>query len=81
MSEFKAKIAGTDYVFECSFASTRDGFKHVCDVYENGDLKFSTKVCYLNRTWESFEYKTVLSKALDKIGFTTAQKELAFKLF
>lgn len=81
MTEFKARIAGADYVFDCEFIPTRTGFKHQCDVWENGDFKLRTKVCYQNRTWESFEYKTVLGKAMEKLGFTAVQQELAFEQF
>ena len=44
---------------------TRNGFKHVVDLYIDGDLVDSAKVNYLNRTWESYEYQTALKKLIE----------------
>ena len=51
----KAKIV-------CEAMKTRNGFKHVAGYYVNGCCIQETKVCYLNRTWESFEYESVINK-------------------
>lgn len=53
------------YSFVCNFMKTRNGFKHVCAVYNDatGSKLFETKICYLNRTWESYEFESVLNKA------------------
>ena len=53
------------YTFVCKFVKTRNGFKHVCEVYnEKTESKlFEVKINYLNRTWESYEFASVLNKA------------------
>lgn len=60
---FTATIDGTEYTFGCHTTNTRNGFCHTCYDY-HGDR--TSKVPYLNRTWESFEYETVLRRAIDK---------------
>lgn len=54
-----------NYSFVCNWMKTRNGFKHTCSVYNDatGEKMFETKICYLNRTWESFEFESVLNKA------------------
>lgn len=51
---------------------TRNGFRHVVHLMEDGQDVLESKATYLNRTWESFEYETALRNLLDK-----AQKEKA----
>jgi hypothetical protein len=54
-----------NYQIVCEWQKTRNGFKHVAKLkglYFNTIAE--TKVCYLNRTWESFEYETVIEKLL-----------------
>ena len=49
----------------CDWQKTRNGFKHTAKLkgpYFNTISE--TKVCYLNRTWESFEFETVIEKLL-----------------
>jgi hypothetical protein len=46
------------------YEKTRSGFKHVADLYINGNLVDSAKVTYINRTWESYDYETVLKKLI-----------------
>jgi hypothetical protein len=61
------KMFTLDNVFTivCNFKNTRSGFKHVATILKNGWEVFETKICYLNRTWEVFEYESVLYRAID----------------
>ena len=70
------KIFNFDKVFSvvCNFVSTRNGFKHTATLCKNGISIYSTKVCYLNRTWERFEYETILEKVIGE-NFTGTEKE------
>jgi hypothetical protein len=47
----------------CECKPTRNGFKHVATVLHNGRVVDVEQCFYLNRTWESFEYESVLRKA------------------
>ena len=54
---------GNTYSFECYTTYTRNGFCHHAYNYESGEM---TRVSYLNRTWERFEYESVLRSAIEK---------------
>lgn len=52
--------------FECTSERTRYGFRHLCVLiyYDlNDDIidgSAHDKCCYYNRTWESYQYRTVM---------------------
>lgn len=50
----------------CEYKDTRSGFKHTAKLYTNGHYTTEVKVCYINRTWEAFEFDTVLDKLAKK---------------
>ena len=60
---FTATIDGKDYTFGCHTTDTRMGFCHTCYDYAHDK---TSKASYYNRTWESFEYETVLRRAIEK---------------
>ena len=80
MKEFKI-----DEVHEitCTCENTRYGFRHLANLYRTGlsgttVLIEKAKVCYYNRTWESFEFKTVISQLLDKAKILTKDQKSEF---
>ena len=54
-----------DYEVICNWKKTRNGFKHTATLCKNNNSVSETKICYLNRTWESFEYESVLHKVIN----------------
>lgn len=50
----------------CEAKNTRNGFKHEATLILYGQECESVKINYQNRTWERYEYESVLSKLLDK---------------
>jgi len=50
--------------FENSSRSTRSGFAHDTKVFIDGQFEVSTSAHYLNRTWESYTYQSVMKQAL-----------------
>lgn len=54
-----------NYSVVCNFESTRNGFRHLASLYNSGLIIANTKVCYLNRTWECYEYESVLKKIIN----------------
>ena len=56
--------------FDCTFEGTRYGFRHLCILFyydlndEIIDGSAHDKCCYYNRTWESYEYRTVMRKTV-----------------
>ena len=64
---FTAKVNGMEIEFRCYTTDTRSGFCHTAH-YVGWDYSLTdTKVSYYNRTWERFEYETVLKRAIDKL--------------
>lgn len=56
-----------NYTIVCRCENTRYGFRHLAslkDQYYNEVCK--AKACYYNRTWESFEYESVIKDLLRK---------------
>ena len=52
---------------KCEWKKTRNGFKHVATLQNAKCEDLETVAChYLNRTWESFEYESVLKKLVEK---------------
>lgn len=62
----------------CESQKTRYGFRHIARLfYHNHEVKFA-KVCYYNRTWESFEFESVLQKLLDKQEYVSEDEKKEF---
>ena len=53
------------YTIVCDYQNTRNGFKNTATLLKNNTKISSTKINYLNRTWERFEYESVLLKIID----------------
>ncbi len=70
------KIFNLDNVYNvvCNWKNTRSGFKHTANLCENGFSIYETKICYLNRTWERFEYESILKKIVESY-FEGKEKE------
>lgn len=55
------------YSVVCHSEGTRYGFRHLATLMVDGREGWVTaKACYYNRTWESFEFQTVLYLLLEK---------------
>jgi len=48
------------FSFECSSRKNRSGFVHKCKLYEAGKLIRFHKIQYYNRTWESYQFQSVM---------------------
>jgi hypothetical protein len=54
------------YRIVCDWQKTSNGFKHIATLlHKNGCDIAKTKICYLNRTWERFEYESILTKIIE----------------
>lgn len=63
---FNFVVNGEHVYFTCDTTNTKNGFCH--HVFASGAGKYyeHSRVSYLNRAWESFEYETALLHAVDK---------------
>jgi hypothetical protein len=67
----------------CTSEKTRYGFRHLANLYRTGFsgttvLIEKAKVCYYNRTWESFEFETVIWDLLKKAKIMTEEELKTF---
>ncbi len=53
------------FYFICEWGSTRNGFKHTCNLIVNGLHNVKNVRHYYNRAWESYDYQMVMRGALD----------------
>ncbi len=64
----------------CEWKKTRMAFKHTATLRLDGRLVDETKICYQNRTWESYEFQSVMEKLIDKTkALTKDEKTLALE--
>lgn len=73
--EFTCEINGRVYNFNCNTTHTRSGFcHHVYDFSQDYGTKcYHSRVSYYNRTWESFDYQSALSRHFEKYDKELAQ--------
>lgn len=71
---FTAKVNGKEIEFRCYTTDTRCGFCHTAH-YVGWDYELTdTKASYYNRTWERFEYESVLKRAIEKLPTEVRQQ-------
>ena len=56
--------------------NTRNGFRHRATLLINGSEVDHTTASYLNRTWESYEFQSVLHKLIDKTNHLNAVEKV-----
>jgi hypothetical protein len=62
------------YNIVCNSESTRYGFRHLATLHKNGFSIAKTKACYYNRTWECFEFESVILDLINN-NFKGAEKQ------
>ncbi len=69
---------GDRFAIVCESKSTRNGFKHEATLLTGGVQRDFSKRNYLNRTWERFEYDSVIKDLVENTEeLTDKEKELA----
>jgi hypothetical protein len=75
MTTFRLDPLHDKYEVVCEAQNTRTGFRHVAVLLRNGIEIDRTKCTYQNRTWESFQFQSVLHKIIGR-NFDGAEKEI-----
>jgi NADH:ubiquinone oxidoreductase subunit C len=71
---FTAIVNGKEIEFRCYTTDTRCGFCHTAH-YCGWDYPMTdTKASYYNRTWERFDYESVLKRAIEKLPTEVRQQ-------
>ena len=60
MSITKKSINNNEYTFINSSRGNRSGFVHETELYQNDRLIGKYKIQYYNRTWERYQYQSVM---------------------
>lgn len=63
----------------CENQNTRYGFRHLATLLLNGIERETTKSCYYNRTWESYEFESVLKKLLENTKILSKSEKKQFE--
>ena len=63
----------------CTSESTRYGFRHLATLLINGIETATAKCTYQNRTWEKYEFQSVLSSVIDKSDLSDSDKKVCKK--
>jgi len=63
-----------NYNVVCNSEGTRSGFRHLATLCKNGYSIAKAKCTYLNRTWECYEFESVLIKIVND-NFEREEKE------
>lgn len=66
MQMITKKINGNYYSFVCNSRNTRNGFAHDCTLFHGEKAIAKATANYLNRTWESYRYQSVMLSAVSK---------------
>lgn len=66
------------YSMACEWVNTNYGFKHIAHLLQNGRGIDEAKATYHNRTWERYEYQTVMLMLLDKTTVLTDKEKRRF---
>jgi hypothetical protein len=67
------------YEIVCNWINTRYGFKHEAHLMSNGNEIEKAKVCYYNRTWELYQYQTVMANLIEKSKYLSGEQKEEFK--
>ena len=62
----------------CKTENTSYGFRHLATLFLNGHEVENSKAVYYNRTWEAYQYQTVLYKIVEKCKELTKRQKTIF---
>jgi len=63
----------------CVSEGTRYGFRHLATLFVGNYDVDKAKCCYYNRTWESFEFQSVVLNLIHKTTHLNAQEKIDFE--
>ena len=75
---FKTFQLKDGYEIIAHWEKTRNGFRHIAILMKDGSEVDRAKATYLNRTWESYEYQSVINTLLDKTKILSEIEKKAF---
>lgn len=65
MEVHKIEVNGVEYRFINEWRNTSSGFKHTTEVFRDDSYLTNRSNYYLNRTWESYQFQSVMRNAIN----------------
>ena len=59
----------------CRSEKTSMAFRHLATIFKNGQVVGEGRIPYQNRTWESYEFQSVMQQAVNKSSLTPQEKD------
>jgi hypothetical protein len=75
MQKMKTFKINEEIEIVCEHQNTRSGFRHVATLLINESEVDKAKICYLNRTWEQYEFESVLRRIVDRTIFLSDEQK------
>jgi hypothetical protein len=69
------------FTIGCEYKKMRDGFNHYATLFHDGHPWQTEKVHYINRTWESYDYQSVMQKLVDKTNYLNPKEKMKIKKY
>jgi len=66
------------YTIECEWVNRESGFKHIATLLKDGYEIDTAKCLYENRTWEAYEYESVLHSIVSDTKELTKEQKKTF---
>lgn len=63
------------YEIVCESERTRYGFRHLATMFRNGVDIADAKCCYYNRTWERYEFQSVILNVIKKADLSEEERK------
>ena len=63
----------------CESEGTRYGFRHLANLFVGENDVDKAKCCYYNRTWERFQFESVVLSLVSKTTRLTDQEKAEFR--
>jgi hypothetical protein len=77
-TNFKTFQLPNGYEIIAHWEKTRNGFRHIAILMKDGSEVDRAKATYQNRTWESYEYQSVINTLLNKTKILSEPEQKAF---
>ena len=64
---FEKEINGIEFTFACESWNDRTSWGHKVTLYKNNAIISTAKIRYYNRTWERYQYQSVIKSVIFNI--------------
>lgn len=66
-NKIEFKVGDDNYTFVNHTESSQSGFTHISELFKNGSYKGHARIHYVNRTWESYQFQSVMRRNVSRL--------------